>query len=147
MDARELLFDVAARITGSIDFGASLPAIAARKAAPPPEGAWFDLSIEGTVEGPRLNGRLVAVDHVTLHADGRLELHAHARVELADGGRVSVSADGLATPDSRGVVHIRETWTLRSNSPAHAWVNSTPVQTSGTVNLGTGELRLKGYRA
>ena len=38
MELSELLYEVALRITGVVDYGANLQAIAAGKAAPPPEG-------------------------------------------------------------------------------------------------------------
>jgi hypothetical protein len=38
------------------DYGASLQAIAGGKAPPPPEGARFDMSLEGSVDGPKLKG-------------------------------------------------------------------------------------------
>jgi hypothetical protein len=147
MDTKELLFEVTAHITGNIEFGASLQAIASGKSAPPPEGARFDISVEGTVEGPKLKGKVYSMDYSNVRADGRLDLHIHARFELADGGKVAVSGEGQATPDPTGIMQLRETLTLRSNSPAHSWVNSTSVWASGTANLATGELRLKGYRA
>jgi hypothetical protein len=56
-------------------------------------------------------------------------------------------ADGVGTVDAKGIVQLRETVTLKSNSPAHAWVNSIGVWGVGTVNLATGEIRVKGYKA
>jgi autotransporter translocation and assembly factor TamB len=147
VDTKELLFEVTARVTGNIEFGASLQAIASGKSAPPSEGARFDISVEGTVEGPRLKGKVYSMDHSNVRADGRIDLHIHARFELADGGKIAVSGEGQATPDPSGIMQLRETLTLRSNSTAHSWVNSTSVWASGTANLATGELRLKGYRA
>jgi autotransporter translocation and assembly factor TamB len=147
MDTKELLFELAAHLTGNIEFGASLEAIASGKASPPPEGARFDMSSEGTVEGPKLKGKVYTIDYVNIRADGRTDLHIHGRIELADGGTVAVFAEGIAAPDPTGILQVRHTWTLRSNSPAHAWVNSTLVWASGTVDPATGEIRLKGYRA
>jgi hypothetical protein len=147
METNELLFELTAHITGNIEFGASMDAIASGKGAPPPEGARFDLSSEGTVEGPQLNGKAVMIDYANVRADGRIDLHIHGRIELAGGGLVAIFAEGLATPDPTGTMQLRHSWTLRSNSPKHAWVNSTLVWVSGTVNPATGEIRLKGYRA
>ena len=147
MDAKELLFEVTAHITGVIEYGASLQAIASGKAAPPPEGARFDISVEGTVQGPKMKGKVYSIDYANVRADGRIDLHIHARIELPDGGKIAVFAEGLATPDPTGIMQLRQNWTLKSNSPAHSWVNSTPVWASGTANLATGELRLMAYRA
>jgi hypothetical protein len=147
MDTKELLFELTAHITGSIEFGASLEAIASGKAAPPPEGARFDLLSEGTIEGPKLKGKVYVIDYANVRADGRLDLHIHGRIELSDGVKVAISAEGLATPDPTGIMQLRHSWTLRSNSSAYSWVNSMPVWASGTANMATGEIRLKGYEA
>ncbi len=87
------------------------------------------------------------MDHINVRADGRIELHIHAQFDLKDGGKVSFFADGSGTFDAKGLLHIRENVTLRSHSPAHAWVNSTHVWAAGTANLATGEIQVKGYRA
>ena len=56
-------------------------------------------------------------------------------------------ADGVGTIDAKGIVQLRENVTLKSNYSAHAWVNSIVVWGVGTVNLATGEVRIKGYKA
>ena len=56
-------------------------------------------------------------------------------------------AEGVAPVDANGIVQLRENVTLKSNYPAHAWVNSIAVWGVGTVNLATGEVRVKGYKA
>jgi hypothetical protein len=87
------------------------------------------------------------VDYANVRADGRVELHLHAQFDLADGGKVSFFADGVGTLGANGILQVRENGTLKSNSLAHAWVNQIQVWASGTVNLITGELRVKGYKA
>jgi hypothetical protein len=66
---------------------------------------------------------------------------------LADGGKVSMFADGVASIDAKGIVQLRENVTLKSSYPAYAWVNSIVVWGVGTVNLATGKVRVKGYKA
>lgn len=39
-----------------------MQAIAAGKVAPPPEGVRFDLSFEGSIDGPKLKGAVHGVD-------------------------------------------------------------------------------------
>ncbi len=147
MELSELLYEVALRITGVIDYGANLQAIAAGKAAPPPEGARFDISLEGSVDGPKFKGSWHGIDYLNIRADGLPELHIHGQFDLTDGGKVSMFADGVGTIDAKGIVQLRENVTLKSNHPAHAWVNSIVVWGVGTVNLATGEVRVKGYKA
>jgi hypothetical protein len=147
VEATELVYEAAVRITGMVEYGASLQAIAAGEAAPPPEGARFDATVEGSVDGPKLKGPIHGVDYAHIRADGRIDLHVYAEVDLSDGGKVSFFADGVGTLDAKGILHTWENVTLKSNSPAHAWVNSIPVWAAGTVDLTTGEIRVKGYKA
>lgn len=51
----------------------------------------------GVVEGPELNGRIVAggADWQTQRADGVLEIDAHYQIETADGARIEVRSQGL----------------------------------------------------
>jgi hypothetical protein len=147
MESPELLYEVALRITGVVEYGANLQAIAAGKAAPPPEGARFDISLEGSVDGPKLKGSWHGVDYLYIRADGLPELHIHGQFDLTDRGKVSMFADGVGIIDAKGIVQLRENVTLKSNYPAHAWVNSIVVWGVGTVNLATGEVRVKGYKA
>ena len=105
------------------------------------------ISLEGSVDSPKLNGSWHGIDYVNIRADGRAELHIHGQFDLNDGGRVSMFADGVGTVDAKGIVQVRENVTLKSNSPTLAWVNSIVVWGIGTVNLATGEVRVKGYKA
>src|SRR2546428_13739130 len=66
---------------------------------------------------------------------------------LLTGGRCRSSPMGVGTLDKHGILQLRENVTLKSNSPAHAWVNSIQVWGIGTANLATGEVRVKGYKA
>ncbi len=147
MESNELLYEFVLRVTNVVDYGANLQAIAGGKAAPPPEGARFDISLEGSVDSPKLKGSWHGIDYLNIRADGRAELHIHGQFDLIDGGRVSMFADGVGTVDAKGIVQVRENLTLNSNSPALAWVNSIVVWGIGTVNLATGEVRVKGYKA
>ena len=147
MQSSELIYEAALRITRVVDYGANLQAIATGKAAPPKEGARFDISVEGSVDGPKLKGSWHGVDYLNIRADGLPELHIHGQFDLADGGKVSMFADGVAPVDTNGIVQLRENVTLKSNYPAYAWVNSILVWGIGTVNLASGDVRVKGYKS
>ena len=60
------------------------------------------------------------MDYLNIRADGRIEFHGHARFDLKDGGKVSMFAEGLGTVDANGILQIRESVTLKSNSPDHS---------------------------
>jgi hypothetical protein len=145
--AAELVFETVVHVTGVVDYGASLEAIVAGKVAPPPEGARFDASIQGSIDGPKLKGSIHGVNYLNIRADGRVELHVHAEMSLIGGERVAVFADGEGTFDAKGVLHFRERVSLRSNTHAYTWVNSVPVWAEGTADLATGEIRVREYKA
>lgn len=143
----ELVYEVALHITGVVEYGANMQALATGKAAPPPEGARFDVSLEGSVDGPKIKGSWHGVDYLNIRSDGLCELHIHGQFDLSDGGKVSMFADGVGTIGANGIVQLRENVTLKSNNSAYTWVNSIVVWGVGTVNLADGEVRVKGYKA
>lgn len=147
MTASELLFETHVRITKVVEYGASLHAIAAGTAAPPPEGARFDVTVEGMIDGPRLKGSIRGVNYITIRADRRVEAHIHAHVDLNDGEKLAILTEGVGTFGSGGLLHLRETVKLTSNSPAYAWVNSIAVRADGTADVSTGEIRVREYLA
>ena len=69
MESAELLYEFVLRFIGVVEYGATLQAIAGGKAAPPPEGARFDISLEGSVDGPKLRGSWHGVEYVNIRAD------------------------------------------------------------------------------
>lgn len=123
----ELVYEVALHITGVVEYGADMQAIATGKAAPPPEGARFDVSLEGSVDGPKIKGSWHGVDYLNIRSDGLCELHIHGQFDLSDGGKLSMFADGVGTIGANGIVQLRENVTLKSNNPAYTWVNSIVV--------------------
>src|SRR2546428_13739129 len=94
MQSTELVYEYVLRITGTVEYGVNLQAIIGGKAAPPAEGARFDVLLEGSVDGPKVKGSVHGVDYINIRADGRSELHIHAQFDLTDGGKVSLFADG-----------------------------------------------------
>jgi hypothetical protein len=54
MDVGELLYEYTVKLTGMTEYGVSFGALIAGTAAPPPEGARFDLPFEGASNGPKL---------------------------------------------------------------------------------------------
>jgi hypothetical protein len=142
----ELVYEVRAKLTSFTEHGVSFEKIASGTTPPPAGGARVDAGFEGTIAGPRLKGAMSGVDYLYMRADGKVELHIHASITTGEGENVAFFADGVATPDaSPGVFQLRENGRLQSGSPAYEWVNSLQIWAVGTVNLGTGELNIKGY--
>lgn len=148
IDVGELLYEYTVKLTGMTEYGVSFEALAAGTAAPPPEGARFDIPFEGVSDGPKLRGKVTGVDYLRIRADGRFDLHIHAEITTDDGQKISLHADGVALPQPGSpIAGLRENVTLFTSSKAYSWVNGLQVWATGTVNLAEQVVRLKGYSA
>jgi hypothetical protein len=148
IDVGDLLYEYTVQLTGMIDYGVTLDALMSGRVTPPPEGARFDVPFEGDATGPRLKGRVTGVDHLRVRADRRFELHLHARFDTDDGARVALFADGVAIPrEGSSVADLRENVTLSTSFKEYAWVNLLQVWASGTVDLATLTVKLRGFAA
>lgn len=148
IDVGDLLYEYTVKLTGLTEYGFSLEALMAGTAAPPPEGARFDLAFVGTSSGPRLRGTVTGVDYLRVRADGRFELHIHAEITTDDGQKISLHADGVALPQPGSpIAGLRENVTLFTASKAYSWVNGLQVWATGTADLAEQVVRIKGYSA
>jgi hypothetical protein len=148
IEVGELLYEYEVKITRLTEYGVAFASLAAGTAAPPPEGARFDVHFEGASAGPRLKGVVQGVDYLHVRADGRFALHIHAEITTDDGHKVSLHADGVALPQPGSPVSgLRENVTLFSSSSAYAWVNGLQVWGTGTVDLERQVVHIKGYAA
>jgi hypothetical protein len=144
--AGELVYKYAPQVTQVVEYGVSADAVFSRRTPPPPEGARFDLYLEGPVTGPRLTGTVKGVDYLNFRADGRAELHIHAQITTEDGRNISLLAGGLAIPEEGApVFQLRENVILMTNFPEYIWVNRIQVWAAGTVDFAKGDVRLKAY--
>jgi len=148
IDVGELLYEYTVKLTGMTEYGVSFEALMARTAAPPPEGARFDVPFEGASNGPKLKGKVTGVDYLRIRADGRFDLHIHAEITTDDGHKISLHADGVALPlPGSPVAGLRENVTLFTSSKVYSWVNGLQVWATGTVDLAEQVVRIKGYSA
>jgi hypothetical protein len=141
----ELIYEYAPLVTNIVEYGAPADAMFAGD-TPPPEGARLDLTLEGPIGGPRLNGTVKGTDYICFRADGKAQLHIHAEITTEDGKRIALFADGVAT-GQRGspVFGLRESVTLTSSEPDFIWVNSLQIWGVGTVDVSTGQVHVQGY--
>ncbi len=147
IDVGDLLYEYAVNISRVTDYGVTLDSLAAG-AAPPPEGARFDVWFEGPVNGERFKGTATGVDYLHVRADGRFELHIHAEITTDDGHRIALFADGVGLPQPGSpIVQLRENATLFTSSKKYAWVNTLQVWAIGTADLSQQVVRIKGYVA
>jgi hypothetical protein len=141
----KLIYEYALQITRVVEYGASADAVFSGQ-TPPPEGARFDLYLEGTVTGPKLKGTVRGVDYLEFRADGRAELHIHAEIATEDGKRIALFADGVAIPEKGSpVFQLRENVTLTSNHNDLLWVNPIQIWASGMVDVSKRQVRVKAY--
>jgi Protein of unknown function (DUF3237) len=142
----ELIYEYTPQVMQVVGYGASADAVFSGQTPPPMEGARFDLYLEGPVNGPRLKGTVKGVDYINFRADGRAELHIHAEITTDDGKKVALAAGGVAIPTKGSpIFQLREYVTLTSNHPEFGWVNSIQVWASGTVDVSTGQVRVRAY--
>lgn len=149
MPVREHLYDAELQLTGFTEYGVSVDDLMSGRVAPPAEGARFDITFEGVIKGDRLNGTIRGIDYSVVRADGRFILDLRAEITTDDGEKIAFAADGIfadVDPETK-IGQIRETVTLMTHSPTYSWVNQLQVWVTGTSNLSTGQLRLKGYAA
>ncbi len=84
IEVGELLYEVTAKFTGMTEYGVSFESLKSGEAAPPPEGARFDVAFAGALTGPKLKGKITGVDYLRIRADGRFEIHIHAEITADD---------------------------------------------------------------
>ena len=142
----ELIYEYTATFTEVVEYGASAEAIFSGQTPPPAEGARFDVYFEGPVTGLTVKGTVKGVDYLHIRADGRAQLHIHAEITTEDGKKIALAADGVAiAQEGSPVFELKENVTLTSNHPEYSWVNPIQVWAPGTVDVSTGEIRIKGY--
>jgi hypothetical protein len=141
----ELIYEYTAMMTQVVEYGVSSEGVFSGQTSPPAEGARFDISFEGPVTG-KLSGTVKGVDYLHIRSDGRCQLHIHAEITTEDGKKIALAADGVAIPEEGSpVFQLKENVTLTSNHPECSWVNPIQVWAPGTVDVSTGEIRIKGY--
>jgi len=148
IEVGELLYEYTVKFTGMTEYGVSLESLMSGEAAPPLEGARFDVAFEGASNGPKLKGKVTGVDYLRIRADGRFQLHIHAEITADDGQKIALHADGVALPrKGSSIADLRENVTLSTSSKDYTWVNALQVWAIGTVDLAEQVVQLKGYSA
>ncbi len=143
----ELLYSYTLK-TKVTEYGVSIKDILAGKAAPPPQGARFDVALEGVVHGPKVKGKVIGIDYINMRANGHAQLHIHAEITAEDGEKIALFAGGIATPEhGTGIFRLVENVTLTTASPKYSWVNKLQVWGQGTFDPVRGEVKINGYSA
>ncbi|MGI8824177.1 MAG: DUF3237 family protein [Chloroflexota bacterium] len=142
----ELIYEYTVQFTQVTEYGVALDTLLSGAAAPPAEGARFDVAFEGPATGPKLKGAVKGVDYLHVRADGRVQLHIHAEITTEDGKKIALAADGvLILEPGSPVARLRENVTLTTSAAEYSWVNPIQVWAPGTVDFAKGEVRIKAY--
>lgn len=142
----ELLYEYTPQVVQTVEYGLSADDVFSGRTPPPPEGARFDLYLEGPVTGPRLQGTLKGVDYLRFRADGRAELHIHAEIATRDGKKIALEAGGVAVPEEGSpIFQLHEHVALTTNHPELSWVNRIEVWAQGMVDVSTGQVHIRAY--
>ena len=142
----EKVYEQELDLTGVTDFGVSMDDIITGKEAIPPQGARFDLAVDGRSKG-RLAGRAYGADYLRVRADGRIELDLHLTIETDDGRQIALSGDGQAAPrNGEPILDIFGNIRLSTASEEYAWVNERQIWSVGTANLATKKIHIEAFR-
>lgn len=147
---REFLFDEAVQLTGITEYGVSWEKFLSGEVNLPPQGARFDIAFAGTLEGPKLKGRIEGVDYLLVRADGRPQIRLQANITTDDGEKIAVEEDGILFPDpdaGPGMAQLRLNMRLSTASPRYSWVNFLHIWLHGCVDMVNGEVQVKAYAA
>jgi hypothetical protein len=140
-----LLFEENLNLTDIRDFGYSWDTLNDPGVPIPPEGARFDLSFAGRVEGPLVSGRIEGTDFLTVRADGRFMLDIQATITTDDGVRIAVREDGVLNPTPEGIGHLRLNLAFTSHDERYAWLNHMQVWAAGEVETATGAIFVQAF--
>jgi len=141
----QLLFEESIRLTGITDYGLDWSDLVTGKTMPGPEGARFDISFEGRVNGPDIEGTIEGVDYLTVRADGKFMLDIRAAIVTSDGKRIAVYEDGVLYPNGNGMAGLQLNLRFNSSHREYAWLNNLQVWALGTVDQNAGTVKVKAY--
>ena len=141
----QLLFEESIQLTGITEYGLDWSELISGKTMPGPEGARFDLSFEGRISGPDIEGTIEGIDYLTVRADGKFMLDIRAAIVTSDGKRIAVYEDGVLYPRGDGKAGLQLNLQFNSGHQEYAWLNELQVWALGTVDQNTGAVKVKAY--
>ena len=141
------LFEEQVQLTGIKEFGLSWEDMIQGKAGIPPEGARFDISFEGDLKGPQIEGRIRGVDYLTIRADGRHMLRIYATVITNDGESIALEEDGILIPDSENPEKASLQFSMKFTTAVtkYAWLKNLPVWATGNIDRVTGSVYVRAF--
>jgi hypothetical protein len=144
-DTVKHLFDEQINLTEIIEYGIQWEDLINGKVDIPRNGARFDISFEGTVNGPEITGTIKGTDYLEIRSDGKFILNIHARIITDDGETIAVKEDGISAPGDSGVAHLNLNFHFYTASEKYQWLNTKQVWAVGEVDMVLGKVQVKGY--
>jgi len=132
-------------LTGISEFGFSWNDLISGKEIPGSEGARFDLSFEGRVEGPFLQGTIRGTDYLEVRADGKFMLNIRATIVTDDEKRIAVKEDGVLYPGPDGRADIQLNLQFTTHEPEYKWLNNIEGWALAEVDMLRGEVSVNVY--
>lgn len=141
------LFEEQVQLTGIKEFGLNWDHMIQGKAGIPPEGARFDISFEGDLKGPKIEGRIKGIDYLTVRADGRYMLRIYATVITHDGESIALEEEGILIPDweDPAMASLQFNMKFTTAVPKYAWLNNLPVWATGNIDRVTGSVYIRAF--
>jgi hypothetical protein len=144
----ELLYEGEIHFTKTVEYGASIEAISSGDSGIPPEGARFDQTFHGTLQGPRLRGTISGTDYLYIRPDGRFQLHIHAQITTDDDVNIAFLSEGISIQqEGKGEAQLRSAVTLFTSSEQYAWLNKVQAWAIGTIDVEKGRATVMAYEA
>lgn len=141
----QLLFKENLHLTGVTEYGVRWDELLGGEVAPPPQGARFDITFEGTFNGPDLKGTIKGIDYLTVRADGKFMLNIYATVTTDDGTVIPIREQGPVMPGENGMAHLQLAITFTANAPKYAWLNQVEGWAIGEINMNSREVTAEVY--
>ncbi len=143
----ERLFHETGRLTGISEFGVSWENLLKGEATLPPQGARFDITIEGRLEGERVTGKLTGIDYLVVRPDGYFDLNLYVTITTDDGATIAMHETGTLIRREDGPAELFLNMRLSTAHKKYDWLNATPVWGRGTVDPATGEIDVTAFGA
>jgi len=136
----ELLFTEDVKLLDIAEYGFSLQDLLEGKKPVPAEGARFDISFEGRLEGQRINGKISGTDYLEVRPDGRFFLNLKARIQTDDGASIQVSETGNNVEGNLSL-HMK----FHTSHNTYTWLNHREVLGLGYADLESGTAKVNAY--
>ena len=141
----EKIFEYDLDITGVTDYGANMEAVLTGQVDVPLQGAQFDVTLSGRVDG-RVCGTMRGIDYFRIRADGRRELELRGTIETDDGNRIAFAAEGVAVPrQGEPMVDLAVRIDLLTAAAPYSWVNDKPAWGGGYADLANQKIHVDVY--